>query len=216
MSELAFSFSHYLQSSGEAGVVLYFVIFVTATLMFFPASLLTALSGWLFGAMGGTVLALLAGTTSALVAFCLSKSQLFPVASRAAGRNRYLKTLLSLSHNNALLLILLLRLSSVLPFTPLNYVLGISGVSLRKYTAATVFGLIPGTYVYAAAGSVISDVQVLLRGGVSAGDVLQRADVLTGMAVAMAGLMLLFVIKKIFNRIAGIHADTRNNTIGDR
>lgn len=216
MSDLAFSLSHYLQSAGAAGVVLYFVIFVAVTLIFFPASLLTALSGWLFGAAGGTALALLAGTTSALIAFCISKSQLFPAASRAASRHRYLNSLLSLSQNNALLLILLLRLSSILPFAPLNYALGISGVSSRKYATATVAGLIPGTYVYAAAGSVISDLQVLLHGGFSVRDVLQRADVLTGMAAVAAGLMLLFVINKMFKRITGIPADTRHNKTGDR
>lgn len=212
MSDLAFSLSHYLQSAGAAGVVLYFVIFVAVTLIFFPASLLTALSGWLFGAAGGTALALLAGTTSALIAFCISKSQLFPAASRAASRHRYLNSLLSLSQNNALLL----RLSSILPFAPLNYALGISGVSFRKYATATVAGLIPGTYVYAAAGSVISDLQVLLHGGFSVRDVLQRADVLTGMAAVAAGLMLLFVINKMFKRITGIPADTRHNKTGDR
>ncbi|MDJ0042921.1 TVP38/TMEM64 family protein [Pantoea allii] len=216
MSDFAFSVSHYLQSSGGAGAVLYFVIFVAATLMFFPASLLTAMAGWLFGAAGGTVLALLAGTTSALLAFCISKKQLLPAASRAAGRNRYLNNLLSLSQNNALPVILLLRLSSVLPFAPLNYVLGISGISFRKYATATVAGLIPGTYVYAAAGSVISDVQVLLDGDFSVRDVLQHAEVLTGLAAVTAGLMLLLVTKTIFKRLTGIPADVRHNKTGDR
>lgn len=204
MTEFVSTLSLYLQSAGGVGIGLFFVAFIAGTLLFFPAALLTALSGWLFGVTGGTLIALLGGIISSLLAFWLARSRLFPLAARAAAKSRYLKRVLTLTQHNGTLLVLLLRLSSVVPFAPLNYGLGASGMSFKKYLAATVPGLIPGTFVYAGAGAAVSDVSALTQGDFSPLEFMQDASVLTGTAVAALGLVLLYLLQRCIRKMTGI------------
>ncbi|EDV0263678.1 TVP38/TMEM64 family protein [Salmonella enterica subsp. salamae] len=203
MAELLSTLSLYVHSAGWAGAGVFVVIFVTATMLFFPASLLTALAGWLFGMTGGTLIALLGGVASSLLAFALGKSSLFPLATRMATRSRYLKSGLSLTRQNSIVLVLLLRLSSVVPFAPLNYGLGASGMSFRKYLAATVPGLIPGTFIYAGAGAAVSDVNTLIQGGFSPMEFMHNTSVLTGGAGAITGLLLLYLLQRSIRKKRG-------------
>lgn len=100
MTELLLTLSLFVKSAGLAGAGVFVVVFVTGTMLFLPASLLTALAGWLFGAIGGALIALLGGVLSSLLAFALGKSSIFPVVTRIAARNRYLKNGLSLARQN--------------------------------------------------------------------------------------------------------------------
>ncbi|WP_312182211.1 VTT domain-containing protein [Pantoea sp. CTOTU46764] len=204
MIESVASLSLYLQSAGALGIGIFFIAFVTGTLLFLPAALLTALSGWLFGVTGGTLMALLGGITSSVLAFGLARSRLFPFASRAAAKSRYLKRGLTLAQHNGTVLVLLLRLSSVVPFALLNYGLGASGMSFRKYLAATVPGLIPGTFVYTGAGAAVSDVNALFRGDFSPLEFMQDTSVQTGAALAALGMVLLYLLQRCIRKKMGI------------
>ncbi|MCA6924639.1 TVP38/TMEM64 family protein [Pectobacterium versatile] len=194
----------YVQSSGGMGAGLFIVVFITATMLFFPASLLTALSGWLFGVTGGTLIALLGGVMSSILAFGLGKSSLFPLARRMTAKGRYLRKGLSLTHKNSIVLVLLLRLSSVVPFAPLNYGLGASGMALRAYLTATVPGLVPGTFIYAGTGAAVSDVNRLIQGGFSPMEFIRNTNVLTGVAGAIIGLVLLYLLQRSIRKKSGL------------
>lgn len=203
MAEIFSSLSLYMQSGGWTGAALFIVAFVAGTMLFFPASLLTALAGGLFGVTGGTLIALLGGVISSHLAYGVGKSSIFPLASRVAIRNRHLKKGLSVTQQNSFMLVLLLRLSSVVPFAPLNYALGASGMTFRKYLAATVTGLLPGTFVYAGAGSAASDVKTLLQGGFSPVEFMHNTSVLTGSAGAFMGLLLLYLLQRSIRKKTG-------------
>ena len=53
--------------------------------------------------------------------------------------------------------ILLARLVPIFPFNLLNYASGVTGIRTREYVVATVVGIIPGTYAYAALGGSLGD-----------------------------------------------------------
>lgn len=204
MADLISSLSHYLQNAGGTGMAIFSGVFVAGSLIFFPASLLTALSGWLFGVTGGTLIALLSGITSSLIAFGLARSRLFPRAARLAARSPYLNRALSLTQHHGIVLVLLLRLSSVVPFAPLNYGLGASGMSFRKYLAATVTGLIPGTFIYAGAGAAVPDVRALIRGDFTPMEFMQQTPSLPGLAIAALGLVFLYLLQRSIRKKMGI------------
>jgi len=204
VTESVFTLSLYLQSAGGVGIGLFCVAFIAGTLLFFPAALLTALSGWLFGVTGGTLIALLGGIISSLLAFWMARSRLFPIAGRAVAKSRYLQKVLTLTQRNGTVLVLLLRLSSIVPFAPLNYGLGASGMSFKKYLAATVPGLIPGTFVYAGAGAAVSDVNVLIQGDFSPLEFMQDTSVQTGAALASLGMVLLYLLQRCIRKKMGI------------
>ncbi|MGX5024801.1 TVP38/TMEM64 family protein [Enterobacter sp. UPMP2060] len=186
-----------------AGAALFITVFIAGTLLFFPASILTALAGWLFGVTGGTLIALLGGMMSSVLAFALGKSRLFPLAARLAVRNRYLNKGLLLTQQNGTAMVLLLRLSSVVPFALLNYSLGASGMSFRRYLAATVPGLIPGTFIYAGAGAAVSDVNTVIQGGFSPVEFMHNTSVLTGCAGVLTGLLLMYLLQRSIRKKTG-------------
>ncbi|MBI4224473.1 MAG: TVP38/TMEM64 family protein, partial [Deltaproteobacteria bacterium] len=55
--------------------------------------------------------------------------------------------------NNGFYSVLILRLVPLFPFNGLNFGLGLTKVSFRDYTCATLLGMLPGTFVYTSLGS---------------------------------------------------------------
>lgn len=66
--------------------------------------------------------------------------------------------------------VVLLRLSPLVPFSMLNYFLGVTRLSFRAYLIATAIGMIPGILLYTYLGSALasfSEVSTGLGGGLS-------------------------------------------------
>jgi uncharacterized membrane protein YdjX (TVP38/TMEM64 family) len=60
-------------------------------------------------------------------------------------------------------IVLLLRLSPVVPFNVLNYALGASGIRYRDYVIGSL-GMLPGTILYTYYGKVLGDVTAIAAG----------------------------------------------------
>jgi uncharacterized membrane protein YdjX (TVP38/TMEM64 family) len=82
-------------------------------------------------------------------------------------------------------IVLLTRLSPVLPFNLLNYAFGLTAVSFRTYVLASWIGMLPGTIMYVYLGSAAKSVATLLSGETprSAG---QQALFALGLAATIA------------------------------
>ena len=65
---------------------------------------------------------------------------------------------------NGLRLVLLLRLSPVLPYNLLDYALGLTRVRFRDFLLGSV-EMLPGTILYVYYGKVVGDVATLAKGG---------------------------------------------------
>eukprot|EP00957_Ditylum_brightwellii_P169658 12913284-Ditylum_brightwellii.AAC.1 len=55
--------------------------------------------------------------------------------------------------DKGLRIIVLLRLSPLVPYNVLNYVCGVTSVSFRDYAIAGMIGIIPGCFLYVLLGS---------------------------------------------------------------
>lgn len=64
----------------------------------------------------------------------------------------------------------LLRLCPLIPFTLLNYVFGLTSVSIKNYLFGGI-GMIPGTVAYVYLGTTISNIAEASSGGFSGGPV---------------------------------------------
>jgi len=154
---------------GAVGVGAYALVFLLATLVFVPASPLTALSGFLYGPLWGGVLVALVGPVSAALAFSLGRTAARPWARRwLQGRPRSAAIDRAVAHDGTRI-VLLLRLASIIPFAPLSYLLGASQMPARRFVLATALGLLPGTFLYAYLGSLVSEAGQILRGQVAQG-----------------------------------------------
>lgn len=63
----------WLQTMGSLGPAMFAGVFILATLLFFPASPLAMLAGYLYGPLTGSVATSLAGLMSTVLAFLISR-----------------------------------------------------------------------------------------------------------------------------------------------
>jgi uncharacterized membrane protein YdjX (TVP38/TMEM64 family) len=163
-SALVPSFAAWVQGLGPAGVVAFILGYAVATVAFVPGSLLTLAAGALFGLVGGTAVAFVAATLGASAAFLVSRYLArHAVERRLAGNDRVAAIDRAVAAQGRRI-VLLLRLSPLVPFNLLNYALGLTRVRFADYLVASV-GMLPGTLLYVYYGKVIGEVALLAGGG---------------------------------------------------
>ncbi|WIA15201.1 hypothetical protein OEZ85_001881 [Tetradesmus obliquus] len=143
-----------IAASGYLGPLIYAGAYAAATVLLFPASLLTLGAGYLFGPLKGTALVSASATLGASLAFLVSRYIARPaVEERLQSYPKFQAVYENISKDGAKL-VLLLRLSPLVPFSLLNYGLGITKVGFPEYVAASWAGMLPGTFAYVYLGSL--------------------------------------------------------------
>lgn len=181
-----------IRALGTGGAAVYALIFLLATIVLVPASPLTAIAGFLYGPLWGTLLVSPLGIASAALAFLIGRSFARPWVRRHLDSRPRLTAMDRAVAREGFRLVLLLRLSSVVPFAPLSYGLSASRISARDFMLATWLGLLPGTFLYVYLGSLVSSVGQILRNEIS---VTPLAQALTWAGLA-AGLIALWTIAR--------------------
>ncbi len=156
-------FAAKIDSLGGLGGVVFVAGYVLATVAFIPGSLLTLAAGAVFGIVQGTLYVFLAATTGAALAFLLSRHiARSAIERRVAGNERFAAIDRAIGSQGRKI-VLLLRLSPVVPFNLLNYGLGLTKVRFVDYVVASV-GMLPGTLLYVYYGKLAGDVAALATG----------------------------------------------------
>lgn len=150
----------HIQNVGPAAPVAFIAIYAIAVVALIPASLLTIAGGAVFGLLPGVVYALIGATLGSTGAFLLGRhvARRF-VAARLAAMPRFVAIERAVSARGRRI-VLLLRLSPVVPFNFLNYALGLTTISVWDFVFASL-GTIPGAFVYAYAGKVTGEALAL-------------------------------------------------------
>jgi uncharacterized membrane protein YdjX (TVP38/TMEM64 family) len=158
------SFLEWVQGIGPWGAVLFAAAYVPAAVLLVPGSLLTLGAGFVFGVAKGTVIVSLGSTAGAATAFLVGRSIAREwVAGRLANRPK-MAALARAVETEGFKIVLLTRLSPVLPFNLLNYAFGLTAVPFRTYVLASWIGMLPGTIMYVYLGSAASSLAALLSG----------------------------------------------------
>jgi uncharacterized membrane protein YdjX (TVP38/TMEM64 family) len=158
------SLLEWVQGIGPWGAVLFAAAYVPAAVLLVPGSLLTLGAGFVFGVVKGTVIVSLGSTAGAAAAFIVGRSIARDwVARRLAGRPT-MAAIARAVEIEGFKIVLLTRLSPVLPFNLLNYAFGLTAVPLRKYVLASWIGMLPGTIMYVYLGSAANSLAALLSG----------------------------------------------------
>jgi uncharacterized membrane protein YdjX (TVP38/TMEM64 family) len=152
----------WVQGIGFWGAVLFAVAYVPAAVLFVPGSLLTLGAGFAFGIVKGTLVVSAGSTAGAAAAFLVARTVARDwVSRRIAGRPRLAAIERAVAKED-FRLVLLTRLSPVLPFNVLNYAFGLTGARFGKYVLASWIGMLPGTIMYVYLGSAANSVASLL------------------------------------------------------
>ncbi len=149
--------------SGIEGALLAAAGIYLLTLLFLPIVPLTLAAGWVYGWWGAPI-ALLPAVASAATAFSIARFFGRTAAAQALLDRPRTRALAELAAQGGVLTVILLRVSPVLPYTPSNAVLGLTGMRLRDLVIGTAVGMAPGTLLYVWAGSLLPSAESIGRG----------------------------------------------------
>jgi uncharacterized membrane protein YdjX (TVP38/TMEM64 family) len=105
-----------------------------------------------FGVVKGAALALAGATIGGTVAFLLGRTVMRNWVAAQIAKNATLTVVDRVIGQEGLRLMLLLRMSGVVPFVLINYAMGVTTVSLRDFVIAMV-GMIPTVATFAMIGT---------------------------------------------------------------
>jgi len=135
------------------------VYIVTVALSLPGATILTLCAGAIFGAVTGTLVVNVGATIGATLAFLVARFLLRDWVEKKFGKK--LKAFNAGFSKNAINYMLFLRMMPVFPFFLINLLSGLTQVRLSVYFFGTMFGTLPGTFVYANAGSNLASINQL-------------------------------------------------------
>jgi uncharacterized membrane protein YdjX (TVP38/TMEM64 family) len=135
------------------------VYIVTVALSLPGATILTLCAGAIFGSVTGTLVVNIGATVGATLAFLVARFLLRDWVEKKFGEK--LKPFNDGFSKNAINYMLFLRLVPLFPFFLINLVSGLTQIRLPVYFFGTMFGTLPGTFVYANAGSNLASINQL-------------------------------------------------------
>ncbi len=173
---------------GAWGPIAFIGVYVVGDLVLIPGSVLSLAGGALFGFIRGTLLVFLASTLGAVAAFLVARYIARRYVQRRIGAGR-LAAIDRAIARKGFRLVLLLRLSPVVPYSLLNYALGLTRVRFRDFLLGSV-GMLPGTILYVYYGKVAGEVAALAGGRPTPHDVAYWILVAVGLAATIAASVL--------------------------
>jgi uncharacterized membrane protein YdjX (TVP38/TMEM64 family) len=150
----------WLRGLGSVGILAFIVIYNLATLFLVPASLLTVGGGAIYGLWWGSAYVLVAALMGAVIAFMIGRYGARSLLLRILQKHPHLQRLDAALGQKGLQIVLLTRLSPLLPFNLMNYLFGVSRIPLKDYVIGSV-GILPGTIMYVYIGAVAADLTIL-------------------------------------------------------
>jgi uncharacterized membrane protein YdjX (TVP38/TMEM64 family) len=135
------------------------VYIVVVALSLPGATILTLCAGAIFGSVSGTLVVNVGATLGATLAFLAARFLLRDWVEKKFGEK--LQPFNEGFSKNAINYILFLRLVPLFPFFLVNLLSGLTKVKLPIYFFGTMIGILPGSFVYANAGSNLAQINSL-------------------------------------------------------
>ena len=159
------SFLEWIEENPAAGFFVFVLVYFAATVVFIPGSILTLGAGFVFSSAFGLGLGVVLGTLSvflgasagAIASFLLGRFLLRDWVSGLTKKYAIFEALDIAFTEKGFRIMVLLRLSPIIPFNAINYIAGVTAISFWSYVWA-LFAILPGTILYvflgASAGSL--------------------------------------------------------------
>jgi uncharacterized membrane protein YdjX (TVP38/TMEM64 family) len=132
---------------GFKGVVVFAMIYIVGAVVLAPEALLTIAAGFAYGAWGFPIV-LIAATIGASLAFLIARHVARDKVRLLLAKRRNLAAIDKAVAEDGWKIVVLLRLSPLIPFNLQNYLFGVTAIPFRHFVAATFFGIAPGTALY--------------------------------------------------------------------
>jgi uncharacterized membrane protein YdjX (TVP38/TMEM64 family) len=147
----------WIEDHGAAGIAVFVLAYVGATLLLVPTWIFTLAAGALFGVGWGFLVVMASALSSATTAFLLARHVLRDRLRRRFAHHEVLQAVDKSVRKEGWKVVVLLRLSPIVPFGIQGYFFGVTSVRLAHFAAATAIGIVPATLVYLVLGATSRD-----------------------------------------------------------
>jgi uncharacterized membrane protein YdjX (TVP38/TMEM64 family) len=139
-------------NGNAAGALLVLWLALVHVIVWYPAEILDAASGYVFGFGVGFPLMLGAWVVSGMASYEVGKHAARPLLYRIAGEERF-QRMERLIHRGGILVLLAVRLIPIMPFSLMGYVCGAARINRWRFLWTTVVGYAPITAYFTYVGS---------------------------------------------------------------
>lgn len=154
----------WIQELGYGGAVVFIIIYIMATVLLIPGTILTLGAGFVFGVVKGSILVSIASTLGATASFLIGRYFVRGWVAKQIERQPKFKAVDEAVAQDGWKIVGLTRLSPIFPFNFLNYAFSVTQVSLPDYILASWIGMMPGTVMYVYLGSLANNLASLNTG----------------------------------------------------
>ncbi len=145
----------YLNNHPVVFPIIFMLVYIIAAALSIPGAVfLTMLSGFLFNQPMATIYVVISATIGACIIFLSAKTALGDILKKKAGK--LLRKISAGFSKNAANYMLFLRLVPLFPFWLVNIAPAFFNVGFFTYFWTTLVGIIPGSFVFAQAGTGLS------------------------------------------------------------
>ncbi|HYO46999.1 MAG TPA: TVP38/TMEM64 family protein [Gemmatimonadota bacterium] len=137
---------------------------VPAAILLVPGSVLTLGTGFLIGLGWGIGVVSLGSTLGATAAFLVGRRLGRDWVRARIGSRGAFRGIDEAVEREGFKVVLLLRLSPLVPYNALNYALAVTGVGLRDYVLGSWIGMLPGTVLYVWLGAGARSLATVVTG----------------------------------------------------
>ncbi len=120
----------FIQAAGTPGWILFVGLYALCRLLFIPGSLLSIAAGAIYGFWGGSLLVLAGNGVGSLLNLLIARYFLHDWIGGWVKRHPQVKALENAVTRDDIRLVFLTRLSPVMPFSLINYSLGLTNISV--------------------------------------------------------------------------------------
>lgn len=152
-----------LAQLGAWAPVLFVLLYIAAAVILAPAFFLTVAAGAMFGIWQGSLLVFIGASLGATAVYALASPLAHSRWMARVTRDPRVAAVRAAVAGEGVRVMLLLRLSPLIPYSILNYALALSGVRFADFAVA-LLGMIPAVLLYTYYGKVVGDVAALAAG----------------------------------------------------
>jgi uncharacterized membrane protein YdjX (TVP38/TMEM64 family) len=160
INQLVKALREFIGGFGVWGPILYVITYSFRSLIFFPASLLTAISGLIFGPLYGMLFTVIGENISGNISFMVGRYFGAGLLKILFSKSQAVPKLRCRFQQNGLLAVLTMRLM-YLPFDLVGYMSGVCNIRHKDFALGTFVGTIPGLATFVFLGTAIADARML-------------------------------------------------------
>jgi len=146
---------HVVQNAGMWGWLMFIGLYALCCLLFIPGSILTISAGAIYGFWFGSALVLIGNGVGSVLCLLITRVFLRDWVKKKINKYPKLRAIEKAVAGDDWRLVFLTRLSPIMPFSLINYSLGLTKISPWRFLLATELGAVPAVAVYVYIGTLM-------------------------------------------------------------